>query len=387
MRGHVRRRGPSWTFMVDIGRDPATGKRRLKSVGGFRTRRDAERALSKMLEQINQGTYVEPSRMTLADYLPQWLEAARLRGLRQTTLVGYEVMITRQLIPRIGALQLRELTPAHLNSLYLELLERGRLQRPGGLSPRTVRAAHTVLRRALRDAVRQGLLTRNVADLADPPSAAAARAEARKSVKTWTPAELRQFLDRARDHRLYPAFLLGAMTGMRRGEVLGLRWTDVDLDDKRLTITQTLVAPRYELVYSEPKTAAGRRTVALDDRTAAALREHRRQQTTERLAFGPGYRETELVFTQEDGSPLVPLIFTQRFQKASRDAGLTQIRFHDLRHGHVTYLMQAGVPLPVIAQRVGHSSVAVTGDIYSHVGGEARADAAMVGAAIVLGGH
>ena len=371
--------------MVDIGRDPATGKRRLKSVGGFRTRRDAERALSKLLEQINQGSYAEPSRMTLAEYLPQWLQAARLRGLRQTTLVGYEVMITRQLIPRIGALQLRELTPAHLNTLYLELLEGGRLQRPGGLSPRTVRAAHTVLRRALADAVRQGLLTRNVADFADPPSAAAARAEARKSVKTWTTAQLRQFLERTRDNPLYSAFLLGAMTGMRRGEVLGLRWSDVDLDEKRLRITQTLVAPRYELVFSEPKTAAGRRTVALDDRTVAALREHRRQQAAARLAFGRGYEETGLVFTQEDGSPVVPMIFTQRFQKASRDAGLPQIRFHDLRHGHVTYLMQAGVPLPVIAQRVGHSSVAVTGDIYSHVRPELRDDAATLVAKIVGG--
>jgi integrase len=371
--------------MVDIGRDPATGKRRLKSVGGFRTRRDAERALSKMLEQINQGTYAEPSRMTLAEYLPGWLEAARLRGLRQTTLVGYEVMISRQLIPRIGALQLRELTPAHLNSLYLELLERGRLQRPGGLSPRTVRAAHTVLRRALRDAVRQGLLTRNVADLADPPSAAAARAEARKAVKTWTPGQLRQFLERTHHHLLYPAFLLGALTGMRRGEVLGLRWTDVDLDEKRLTITQTLVAPRYKLVFSEPKTAAGRRTVALDDRTVTALREHRRRHAAKRLEFGRDYQETGLVFTREDGSPIVPLIFTQRFQKASRDAGLPQIRFHDLRHGHVTYLMQAGVPLPTIAQRVGHSSVAVTGDIYSHVRPEVREQIADVAASIVFG--
>ena len=229
-------------------------------------------------------------------------------GAPQTTLVGYEVMIARQLIPRIGALQLRELTPAHLNTLYLELLESGRLQRPGGLSPRTFRAAHTVLRRALADAVRQGLLTRNVADLADPPSAAAAKAEARKAVRTWTPPQLREFLDHSREQRLYPAFLLGAMTGMRRGEVLGLRWQDVDLDNRSLSVTQTLVAPRYRLVFSEPKTEAGRRQVSLDERTVAALREHRRDQAEERLAFGTGYTDLGLVFEQVDGSPLVPLI-------------------------------------------------------------------------------
>ena len=125
--------------------------------------------------------------------------------------------------------------------------------------------------------------------------------------------------------------------------------------------------------------------MSLDERTVAALREQRRRQAAERLAFGTGYTDLGLVFTQEDGSPLVPLIFTQRFQKASRDAGLPQIRFHDLRHGHVTYLMQAGVPLPAIAQRVGHSSVAVTGDIYSHVRPEVQADTADLGAALVFG--
>jgi integrase len=145
------------------------------------------------------------------------------------------------------------------------------------------------------------------------------------------------------------------------------------------------VAPRYTLVFSEPKTEAGRRQVSLDERTVAALREQRHRQAAERLTFGTGYTDLGLVFAQEDGSPLVPLIFTQRFQKASRDASLPQIRFHDLRHGHVTYLMQAGVPLPAIAQRVGHSSVAVTGDIYSHVRPEVRSDTAAAGAQIVFG--
>lgn len=370
--------------MVDLGRDPKTGKRRLKSRGGFRTRRDAERALAEMLREINRGSYVEPTNQTVAEFLREWLAAARLRGLRETTLVGYEVMIEKHLIPGLGALRLRELTPAHLNGLYTEMLETGRLHGPGGLSPRTVRAAHTIMRRALKDAVRWGLLARNVAEIADPPSSTSAKVAARQKMKTWSAAQLRQFLAHAGDHELYPAFLLAAMTGMRRGEVLGLRWSDVDLDAGRLSITQTLVAPRHQLVFSEPKTAAGRRMVALDETTLAALRQHRRRQREHRFQLGADYDDHGLVFCQPDGGPLVPMIFTQRFQKASREAGVPQIRFHDLRHGHVTYLMEAGVPLPAIAQRVGHSSVAITGDTYSHVRPEVREDVARVGAALVF---
>jgi len=180
------------------------------------------------------------------------------------------------------------------------------------------------------------------------------------------------------------------MTGLRRGELLGLRWADVDLDGKRLTITRALIAPRYEMQFSEPKTEAGRRTVALDDVTVAALRAHKRRQAEERLACGPGWGEhplaDDLIVRDEVGGPHPPMIFTQRFQKASRDAGVPQIRFHDLRHGCVTMLMEAGVPLPAIAQRVGHSSIATTGDIYSHVRQELREDTAALGAALVFGG-
>lgn len=391
MRGCVykRKSGASWYFAVDVGKNPQTGRRKLKTKGGFRTRKDAERALATVINEVNRGTYAEPTKQTVAEFLREWLAGGRARGLRPSTLVGYEVAIEKWIVPRLGERPLAVLSPGDLNAFYSGLLDDGRIQGEGGLSPRTVRICHSLIRRALKDAVRWGRLTRNVADAADPPSTAKTKAEARKVMKTWSKDELRRFLEHCRDDRLYPAFLLGAMTGLRRGELLGLRWSDVDLEAKRVSIQRALIAPRYVMQFSDVKTDSGRRLVALDDVTVAALKAHRSAQVRERLAFGRGWGEhplaDDLVFRDELGGPCVPHIFTQRFQKASRDAGLPQIRFHDLRHGHVTYLMEAGVPLPVIAQRVGHSSVAVTGDTYSHVRPEVRDDTAALGAALVFG--
>jgi integrase len=219
MRGHVRRRGPSWSIVYDLP-NGATGKRQQKWQGGFRTRKEAEQALADVLQKLAGGNFVEPSKLTMAEYLREWLPARRTAGLRPSTLVGYEVMVEKHVIPRIGHVLLQKLTPLHLDTLYAELLESGRRQRKGGLSPRTVRYTHTIIRKALADAMRKGLVTRNVADAAEPPSASAAKADV---MRTWTAAQLQAFLGHVRDHRLYAAFLLAAMTGMRRGEVLGLR--------------------------------------------------------------------------------------------------------------------------------------------------------------------
>ena len=274
MRGHIRNRGASWSIIYDLPKDPATGKRRRKWQGGFRTRRDAQRALADVLSTLDRGAYVEPTKETVGEYLIEtWLSAVELR-LRRSTLVGYRVIVEKQLVPRIGTIPLQRLSPAHLNTMYGELIARGRLADEGPLSPRYVRMCHTILRKALADAVRWGLLTRNVADSADPPSAGAARMQAERKRRVWSSEELQRFLAHVRGERLYPAYLLAATTGMRRGEVLGLRWCDLDLDSRRLSVAQTLIAPKYELQISSPKTDKGKRAIALDGATVSALREH-----------------------------------------------------------------------------------------------------------------
>jgi integrase len=248
--------------------------------------------------------------------------------------------------------------------MYAELLVSGHCQRDVGLSPSTVRRIHSVVHRALGDAVRWGILSRNVAASADPPSAGSAVLAARKSRVFWTEQQLRKFLSSVREHRLYAAFRVAATTGVRRGELLGLRWEDVDLDARRLRIEQTLIAPNYKLRFSDPKTEHGRRTIELDDETVAALREHRRQQAAEQLLFGAGYQQIGLVFTQPDGSPLIPALFSNMFQTKVRHAGLPKIRLHDLRHTHAALLGKAGVPPKVIQERLGHHSAAFTLDNY-----------------------
>jgi integrase len=275
---------------------------------------------------------------------------------------------------------LQRLTPSHLNRLYAELLAYGRIEREGGLSARTVRYCHTILRRALADAVRWNRLPRNVADSADPPTK---NATTSTPMRTWTAEQLRAFLGSVRDDRLHTAYVLLASTGARRGEILGLRWRDVDLDAARISIRQTLVSVDYRAQFSEPKTAKGRRNVALDPATVSALREHAERQALERAIFGDA--GLDLVFSEPDGSPLHPHQFSQAFKIRTKQAGLPTIRLHDLRHTYATLALQAGVHPKVVSERLGHASVSITLDTYSHAIPAMEETAASLVAALFLG--
>lgn len=363
MRGTIRRRGESWTVYYDRPRDPVTGQRRKTSKGGFRTRKDAERWLNETLQKLDKGGYVETSKLTLGDYLTEWLAATR-RDLRPSSVPFYEIVVEKHLVPRLGAVPLQKLRPQHLTAMYGELLESGRRQGEGGLSASTVRRVHSIIRKALGDAVSDGLLEANPAAAAKPPKAKVAEEAARKKRRFWSADEVRAFLQALDGNRLQAALHLAATTGMRRGEVLGLRWQDLDFDAARLMVEQTLVAPRYVLTFSEPKTKQGRRSIDLDPETLAVLKAHRRRQVEERLSFGLGYAESELVFRSQDGTPVIPHLFTLAFKKAVKDAGLPAIRLHDLRHTHVALLARAGIPAKVIQERVGHHSAGFTLDNY-----------------------
>ena len=210
MRGHVRKRGGLWAVVVDTPRDPLTGKRKQKWHSGFRTRRDAEKALAEVLTRLDQGMYVEPTKQTLSIFFEEWFGAIE-STIRPSTFATYKTIVRKQLLSRLGTLPLQGLTAARLNALYAELLSSGRADGKGGLSPSSVRYLHAVIRKALSDAMRWNLLTRNVADAADPPRIA------RTQMKTWSAREVRTFLDHVKDDRLHAAFVLAATTGMRRG--------------------------------------------------------------------------------------------------------------------------------------------------------------------------
>jgi integrase len=373
MRGSVVKRGDGYSIVVELDRDPVTNKRRQKWHSGYRTKRDAERALTEILASKQAGGYVEPTKQTLSQFTTEWLAAIK-PTLRPATHYSYARNLRLHVVPRLGSVQLRRIDAGMLNTLYAALLADGRKDHAGGgLSPRTVRYIHTILHRALKDAVKWGRLPRNPADAADPPQAAAA---SRPESITWTADQLRTFLDSTRSSRHWTAYLVLATTGLRRGEALGLRWSDVDLDTGRASIRQTVIAVKHAALLGTPKTAKGRRTVTLDQGTVTALREHRKRLAAERLLMGAGWTGHDLVFCHVDGTMLHPERFTRGFSDAVRRLGLPAIRLHDLRHGWATLALQAGIHPKVVQERLGHANIGITLDTYPHVIAGLHEDAA-----------
>jgi len=280
----------------------------------------------------------------------------------------------------LGEVKLQGLTPVQLNLFYAHLLESGR-RRGGGLSPKTVRNIHVMLHRALKDAVRWGYLPRNVAVAVDPPVGRSAERH------VWTPDQLGAFLEHVRADRLYALWLLVATTGMRRGELAGLRWVDINFANARVSPQRPRVVVDHAVEVSEPKTAKGWRALALDPATLAVLREHQTRQAEEKAVIGAGYRHSGLVFTWPDGSPIHPDLMTRWFEQHSRAAGLPRIRLHDVRHSYASAALAAGVPAKVISERLGHATVGFTLDTYSHVLPGLDAAAAQAVAQLILRGN
>lgn len=380
MRGHIRRRGSKWAVVVDVGRGE-DGQRRQRWHSGYNTKRDASRALTELLGGLQSGGYIEPTKQTLGQYLKEWLVSLRASGLRPSTVAAYELFVDKHVIPALGVTPLQKLTTGQLNGFYVDLLDHGRRDGKGGLSPRTVRYAHITIRKALADAVKVGGLARNVADHASPP-----RLGDRAQPAALTAEELHRFLEHVEADRMAAFYRLAASSGMRRGELLGLTWGAVDLDAARLSISQTLVTVDYAVSFSTPKTRAGRRSIALDGETVQALREHRKRQVEERLSLGGYAEDHDLVFCELDGEPLHPGQVSKRFDRLLRASGVRRIRFHDLRHTHATLALQAGVHPLVVSERLGHSTVSITLDTYSHTIPSMQEEAAEKVAALVAGG-
>jgi integrase len=309
--------------------------------------------------------------MRLGRFLNEMWLPAITPTIRPTTYVGYELHVRRHIAPQLGTTSLAKLDPGAINALYATHLA-------AGLSPATVRRIHATLRRALRDAARWGFIEANPAERSDPPR----HNPFERSMKTWTAAELRRFLATHRHHDLYALFFVLAMTGMRRGEALGLRWEDADLVSGAIAVRHTLVSVNGATVASTPKTARGRRVVAVDDATVDVLIEHRERclLTTARVGA-----LADLVFCRPDGAPLYPSSVSRTFTALAPQAGVPRIRLHDLRHTHATLALQAGVHPKIVSERLGHAAVSFTLDAYSHALGHLQAEAAQAVSDLVLG--
>jgi integrase len=356
----------TWMFVVDI--PSANGKRSQVRRRGFKTKADAKMALAEVVADSSRGRYVRPAKGTLGVYLVEtWLPSRRV-NLRASTVLGYEKAIRRISGSPLGQVKLAALDAATLEHFYAWLLTEGG-ERSGPLSPKTVANVAGVLSIALSDAVRLKLLPHSVANDARLPG------RQRPEMRAWTEAEASKFLASVADDRLFPLWRLALATGMRRGELCGLRWRDVDLAARTVTVASTrVVAERVEV--GEPKTKAGARVIALDADTVAALAAWRRAQAEERLLVGAGWRDHGLVFVDQVGEPPHPETVTRWWREAVARADVPPIRLHDARHTAATIMLRSGVPVKVVTQRLGHADVAVTMRVYQHVTAQDDVEAA-----------
>ncbi len=358
MAGQIIKRGDkNWLVRIFMGRD-ANGKRRYfnKAIKG--TKKDADTYLSKTLTAISTGTFVEPSPLTTSDYLSKWLQTAARPRVAERTFDSYSELITRYVTEDLGARKLCDLRPLHIQKLYADMQERG-------LSARTVRYLHAVLTSALKQAVRWDMLARNPAEAVDLPK------QIRKEMHALSPEEAGRFLKAAAEDKWGVIFVFALATGMRPEEYLGLQWKDVDLDAGIVTVRRALVwrATGGGWYFGEPKTARSRRSIPLPASTLRSLVDHRRKQAEERLKAGADYQKHDLVFATPEGSPLMPRNLKRRhFRPILKAAKLPDdFRLYDLRHSCATLLLSAGENPKVVSERLGHATITLTLDVYSHV--------------------
>ena len=382
MRGHIVQRGHRYYAVIYEGFETVAGKDKYRWHAAGTSRKAAEKLLAELVKRMHDGDYRSPERITLGDYLlERWLPTKRAQ-LRPSTFSSYKNNIELHVLPSLGSIRLQRLQPEDLDTFYARLLADGKRNGAGGgLAPKTVRIIHGIIRKALADAQRKGTVTRNVADLADPPKV---RLGGSREMTVWSADELREFLASIQDNEWYAPIFLAANTGMRRGEVLGLAWRNVDLDAGRLTVSQQILSVEYEARVADVKTAHSRLTIDLDPRTVAMLKAWRRHQLEQKMSTGRR-KDDGLVFSRDDGSPIHPDAFSQAWERLVRTSVFRRIRLHDLRHTHATILLKAGVPVKVVSERLGHSSPAFTMTVYQHVLPGMQADAAAAFSAAVFG--
>ena len=360
MKGHiVKRSEKTYSVVVELSRDPLTGKRKQKWFTVKGNKKEAERFLAKKITDLEENTYVSETNDTFGQYLEQWLDDYVKDNLRPRTAESYEQLARNHIIPILGKIKLQKLLPNHLSKFYTDRLRNGRMDGNGGLSPRTVRYLHSIIREALNHAVKLQIVNRNVAEAVNPPKNKTSQFHA------WTHEEARKFLDSVKDERLYALYVLALTTGMRRGELLGLCWKDIAFDKRILQVRRALVRANHELILQEPKTAKGRRSIPISEMACAALKARLKEQELEKKLTD--YQEQGFVFTNESGGPLDPHALTKQFKRYSKKAGLPEIRFHDLRHTHASLLLEQGIHPKAVSERLGHSQISITLDTYTHV--------------------
>ncbi len=353
MRGHIRQKGNhSWQIQIYTGPGPdGKPQRYYETIRGRKG--NAQKRLTELLASLDKGIYTPPGRLTVAEHLKNWLEGYVKTNCSDRTMDGYQSIIETHLIPALGHIQLKHLSPQAIQSYYGKACEK--------LSARTVHHQHRVLSQSLKYAVRQGYLGRNPAELVDPPS------PRKKAMRTLTPGEVEVLLNTAKDNHYYPVIYTAVSTGLRQAELLGLRWRDVDLDMMSISVSQVLYKRGGICEFKEPKTSHSRRRVAMTPKLALYLREYKAERESLYWQLGRPLTLDDLVFANVEGKPLDPCVLSHDFARIAKRAGLRGVRFHDLRHTFASLMLLRGAKPKVISEALGHASVAFTMDTYSHI--------------------
>jgi integrase len=361
MSGHVRQRGKKgqWYAIIDVF-DDGKRKRRWHKLENCKGKREAEKACERLILQQTDGTYIDPSNETLAEFLERWLD--HMRGqVSPRTHERYAELCRKNISPLLGGSTLPKLKPAHISAAYTKALTSGRRDGKGGLSPRTVTHMHRVLREALQQAVRwQSGLGNNPADAVKPPKVE------RRQLSTYDIQQTAELLESVRGNRMFMPAMLAVLCGLRRGEIAALQWRHVDLERRQIAVAQSAEQTGGAVRYKPPKSGRAR-TVAISEMVVTELRAHRIAQAQGLLSLGIRISDDTFVVAQADGSPLQPNSLTHEWVRQIGKTALPRIRYHDLRHAHATHLLSSGVHPKVASERLGHSKVGITLDLYSHV--------------------
>ncbi|UNL85724.1 tyrosine-type recombinase/integrase [Priestia koreensis] len=350
--GQIKKEGTSWYFVAELGIDPLTGKRKRKKKRGFKTKKDAEKALAIIEAEVYKGVYFEPSTILFKDHLLEWFKIKR-NSINFQTADTYQSFIVNRIVPSLGTIALSALSPLNLQSYVNTLKEEG-------LASSTVKKIYNIIKGALDYALNMELLHSNPIKKVQLPK------DKKKEMSVWSVEEIKSFLTIAKKDRLYMAFHLAITTGMRRGEILGLRWKDIDFDRGILYVRQTLSKDGKQFLVGA-KTESGVRSIKLPNETVSALLAQKKSICNDKQSLVNDYVDHDLVVCTSKGTPMNPNNLKRTYLKLIKEANVQEIRFHDLRHTHATMLLAQGISAKVISERLGHSNIKTTLDTYSHV--------------------
>ena len=368
MRGSIVKKGKNYSVIVDIGK--VNGKRKQKWFSGFKTKKEAENKLTEVLSQLKNNSYIEPTKTTLAEFLNMWLEECAKPNIAITTYSGYSVNITKHINPAIGHIILQELQPIQIQNFYNYLSKNGKCNGIGGLSPRSIQYIHMVLRQALEYAYKMQLIPRNVANMVKIP-------KQKKYIANFLiEEEINTLLEIFKDTQIYIPVLLAVGVGLRRGEVLALKWSNINFETKTIVISENLIPTKGGSIFTTPKTDASKREIVVSEFIINELKKLKEKQDKNKKLLGNAYINNNLVCCYDNGNIFRPGSFSHLFADILKRNSFRHIRFHDLRHTNATLMLKSNISPKVASARLGHSKTRTTLDIYAHVVKEMQEEAA-----------